>query len=131
MHHAEFSRPASCEELSKPISPITEIVTIYFPVDISATARAKVVSDTELFRKACEGPAGCKAHTAGWVLEDVDVPGQSEKGKAFVMLLGWDSIDAHNNCVKTPKVQEQVHLIAGLGQTSLTMHHVSLKQEAP
>lgn len=126
VYHAELtSVPANA--ISKPTSTVAEIVTIYFPSDIAKESQDKVASDTKKFREVLAGPGGCNASCGGWVLEEIDVPGKGTKGRAFVMMFGWDSIEAHNECVKTPRVQEHVHLIAGLsGMIGLEMCHVGL-----
>lgn len=127
VYHAELT-PFPPNTLSKPTSAVTEIATIYFPADISKESQDKVISDTTRFRDAVG--SGCNASSGGWVLEDVDLPGQEKKGKAFIMMFGWDSIEAHTECVKTAKVQEHVPLIVGLGQVGLEMCHVSLTEAA-
>ncbi|KAK5064806.1 hypothetical protein LTR84_000640 [Exophiala bonariae] len=104
--------------ISKPMSPVAEIVTIYFPSNLSTESQHKIVSNTGKFRSVLADPGGCNASSGGWIMEEVEVPGQGNKGRAFVMIFGWDSIEAHTECVKTPRVQEHVHLIAELEGTT-------------
>lgn len=105
------------------------MVTIYFPVDLPKASQEKITSNTREFRELLEVPGGCITSSGGWVLEEMVIPGQDKKGRAFQIMFGWDSIDAHNSFVKTPKIQEHVHLIAGLeGMISLDMCHVALTE---
>ncbi|KEF58322.1 uncharacterized protein A1O9_06248 [Exophiala aquamarina CBS 119918] len=129
IYHAELTPEPAPGILTKPQSPVTEVATIYFPVDLPELTQEKVVSDTKKFRAILDTPDGCIASSGGWVLEEVEIPGQDKKGKAFIMMFGWESIEAHNSFVKTPKVQEHVHLIAGLGGLiSLDMCHVAFTE---
>jgi hypothetical protein len=110
-------------------SPVVEIVTIYFPIDIARTSRDRVVSATKEFRDILQGNGGCIASSGGWILEEVSIPGHEEKGKAFIMTIGWSSVEDHDEFVKTPIVQSHAHLIGDLvGMISLTMCHVSLTE---
>lgn len=128
VYHAAFSPFPPRRTLSKAHSPVVEIVTIYFPADLPQASQSRVMADIRKFRDVLEGPGGCNASAGGWVLEDMTIPGSDEKSKAFVMMFGWNSVEAHIAFVRTPLVQEHVHLIAGLGQSSLDMCHVTLME---
>lgn len=128
VYHAALSPSPPRRTLSKAHSPVVEIVTISFPANLPQASQNTVTADIRKFRDVLESPGGCNASAGGWVLEDMLIPGSDEKGKAFVMMFGWDSVEAHSAFVKTPVVQEHVHLIAGLGQSSLDMCHVSLAE---
>jgi hypothetical protein len=129
VYHAELTPEPTLGTLTQPQSPVTEVVTIYLPADLSQASQDKIASDTRKFREVLEVPGGCITSSGGWVLEEVGIPGQDKKGKAFIMMFGWDSIEAHTSFVKTAKVQEHVHLIAGLvGLISLDMCHVALTE---
>jgi hypothetical protein len=115
--------------LSKVHSPVTEIVTFYFAADFPGPSHDKISSDTETFRNALKAPGGCNASAGGWVLDQVDLPNGQGKAKAFVMLIGWDSVDAHIKFLVDPIVQKYLPLIMGLpGVIGRDMCHVSLTE---
>lgn len=129
MYHAALAPFPPRQALSKVHSPITEIVTFYFAADFPEASHGKISSDTETFRKALAGPGGCNASAGGWVQEQVDLPNEQGKGKAFVMVIGWDSVDAHVAFLQDPVVQKHVPLIIGLpGVVARDMCHVSLTE---
>ena len=59
----------------------------------------KVVSDN----------AGDQARTGGGVIEDVEYEGK--KGKGYVGLLGWESVEAHMSFRETQKFKDNIHLL--------------------
>ncbi len=129
MYHAALTPFPPRQALSKVHSPVTEIVTFYFAADFPETSHDKISSDTETFRNALGAPGGCNASAGGWVLEQVDLPDGQGKGKAFVMVIGWDSVDAHTKFLQDPIVQKHVPLIIGLpGVIARDMCHVSLTE---
>lgn len=129
MYHAEFTPFPPRRTLNMAYSPVVEIVTVYFPANIPKTSQDKIASDIRKFRDVLEGPGGCNASAGGWVLEEVTTPGGEEKGKAYIMMLGWDSVEAHNEFIKTPIVQEHVYLMMDLpGPIGRNMCHVSLTE---
>lgn len=129
MYHAALTPFPARHALSKSHSPVTEIVTFYFAADFPEESYDKISSDTEKFRKALERPGGANHSSGGWVLELVDLPDNQGKGKAFIMVIGWDSIAAHEECLKDSIVQQHVPLIIGLpGVVARDMFHVSLTE---
>ncbi len=129
MFHAALKPFPPSQALSKTHSPITEIVTFYFAADFPEASHDKIASDTETFRNALEAPGGCNASAGGWVLEQIDLPNGQGNGKAFVMVIGWDSVDAHTQFLQNPIVKKHVPLIMGLpGVIGRDMCHVSLTE---
>jgi hypothetical protein len=129
MYHAALIPIHPSHVLSKVHSPVTEIVTFYFAADFPAASHDKISSDTKKFRAALEAPGGCNSSAGGWVLEQVDLPNGQGKGKAFVMVIGWDSVDAHTEFLEDPIVQKHVPLIIDLpGVIGRDMCHVSLTE---
>lgn len=62
-------------------------------------------------------------------MDQVDLPNGQGKAKAFVMLIGWDSVDAHIKFLVDPIVQKYLPLIMGLpGVIGRDMCHVSLTE---
>lgn len=110
-------------------SPITEIVTFYFAADFPDHLHDKVNADTTKFRKALEQQDGCNASAGGWAIEQVDLPDGQGKGKSYIMIIGWDSIEAHTQALQLPAVKDHVPLILGLpGVVAREMCHVALSE---
>jgi hypothetical protein len=54
------------------------------------------------------------ASAGGWVDEDIDIPGTDEKGKAYVLLVGWTSVDAHKEFCETQAFEDNIQSILGV-----------------
>ena len=96
LYHAHLTPFPATEALSDRVSPATEILMVYFPSDYSQADQDKFVEDFKRFVKAIEDNA--KTYTAsagGWVVEDLTIPGTSEKGKAYAAFIGWTSMEDH------------------------------------
>ena len=126
MYHAQFSPFPPSAPLE---APITALVTFYgFPSNEEAVTN-------KMFRKMYEGwerlvkeAPGHLATAAGFTLEDVDGPSgdKVEKAKAFMVVIGWDSIDSHTSFRETEAAKMA---FAQLKQQSgsVEVHHVEFK----
>lgn len=52
-----------------------------------------------------------RASVGGWVDEQVDIPGTDEKGRLYVLLVGWTSVEAHTEFRGTQAFQDSIHLL--------------------
>ncbi len=74
------------------IAPVTGVLTMYFPADYSAADKYILEEDFKRFLTTIEGNAPAPGTFAGgWVVEALPIPGTSDKAKAFVASLGWQS----------------------------------------
>lgn len=95
MFHVPFTPHPPTEALSDHVSPTSEINVHYFSSDFSdhdgfLEAYKQVVAGAEKTAKAQTASAG------GWTQEkDIPIPGTSEKGQAYVGIIGWNSMEAH------------------------------------
>lgn len=99
--------------LSAHVSPVTEILTVYFPLEYPDSDRKKfeenmkevfaVVGRQEIYR----GSAG------GWVLEDVPIPNTDNTGKAFEAFIGWESVEAFKSFQQTSDFAGILRLLKG------------------
>ncbi len=54
-----------------------------------------------------------RASAGGWVDEEIDIPGTDEKGKAYVLLIGWTSVEAHMEFRATKAFKDNVETLSG------------------
>lgn len=87
---------------------------MYFPTSYSEEDKKKVADDTKALIAVLEKEASTYRATAGgWVEEDLVIPGTNEKAKAFVLLIGWTSVEAHMAFRETKAFAENVHFLRG------------------
>ncbi|KAI0840734.1 hypothetical protein F5Y06DRAFT_261638 [Hypoxylon sp. FL0890] len=107
--------------------PVSEILTAYFPPDVSSEARDATAKTMREFLRKLEGfSEGMTGETAvGWSVEtDVDFKG--EPSRALVTVIGWTSVEAHGKVRESPEFAETVPMIRGLeGLRGMEMVHVT------
>ncbi|KIW18669.1 hypothetical protein PV08_02958 [Exophiala spinifera] len=114
LYHAHFDPHPARAALSKTTSPATEIIHMYFPTSYSEEDKKKVADDIKALSAVLEKEGSdFRAAASGWVEEDVDIPGTDEKAKAFVVLFGWTSVEAHLAFRETKPFAENIHLLRG------------------
>ncbi|KIX09467.1 uncharacterized protein Z518_00547 [Rhinocladiella mackenziei CBS 650.93] len=92
----------------------TEIITAYFPLDYSPEDQKTFDDGMKTFASVFEGSAnGFIGAFGGWVVEELDIPNTSEKGKVYVALIGWTSVEAHMKCRETQTFKDNVHYLRG------------------
>lgn len=115
MHHANFTPHPPTAALGT-ASPVTEVLTAYFEKeDDGFDAKVK-----QLVKAISENSEGFKGASGGWVIEDVEYEGK--KGKAYVGLLGWESVDAHMAFRETQAFKDNIHLVRK-DPLGLEVHH--------
>lgn len=113
-YHARFDPHPPQSALSDKISPTTEIVTMWFPTSISPLDQENILESVKRFISVLEKEAKTyKASAGGWVDEEIDISGTNEKGKAYVLLVGWDSVEAHMEFRQTQAFKDSIDLILG------------------
>lgn len=115
MLHANFAPHPPTAALGT-ISPVTEVLTFYFEkendgFDSKLRQFIKVIS---------ENAEGFKAASGGWVIEDVEYKGK--KGKAYVAILGWESVKAHMNFRETQAFKENINIVRA-DPLGMEVHH--------
>lgn len=87
---------------------------MWFPTTYSQDDQDKVVENVTAFISVFEREAkNYRASAAGWVDEEVDIPETDEKGKAYILLVGWTSVDAHVDFRDSQAFKNNIHLIVG------------------
>lgn len=103
-------------------SPITEVLTCYFEKEDDGF-QSKV---DQLIKAISENAEGFKAASGGWVIEDVEYEGK--KGKAYFMVLGWESVEAHMNFRETQAFKDNIHLLKE-GPLGMEVHHTEFMEK--
>lgn len=111
-------------------TPVAELLHLYFPAGDAFTADqlAGTAKNSQVFLDSLPGNvAGFTGQSAaGWALEELDFKG--EKARAFVVPIGWESLDAHVKYRDTEHFAKNISLIRGLeGLKGIEMFHVSTK----
>ena len=115
MLHANFAPHPPTAALGT-TSPVTEVLTFYFEgendgFDSKLRQFIKVISDNA---------EGFKAASGGWVIEDVEYKGK--KGKAYVAILGWESVEAHMNFRETQTFKDNINIVRA-DPLGMEVHH--------
>ena len=94
---------------------MTEIATMWFPTSYSQEDQDQVAENAKALASVLEKEATTyKASVGGWVDEEIDVPGTNgEKGKAYVLLIGWTSVEAHIEFRTTQAFKDNIHYLRG------------------
>ena len=126
MYHAQFSPFPPSAPLE---APITAIATFYgFPSDEETEANRAFREEYEGWECLVKEAPGHVATAAGFTLEDVDgLAGEKvEKGKAFMVVVGWDSVDSHTAFRRMEAAKMAFEKLV-LRAEGWEMHHVEFK----
>ena len=97
--HVHFKPHPASKALSDHISPITEIRTTYFSSDISESDQNDFA---ETFKQQVNKlndstDKATAAANGGWAVEEATIPRTSDKGKVYIGLIGWNSMEDHTS----------------------------------
>lgn len=107
---------------------MTEVLTCYFAAKDDKFQK----NAEELISTVKENAEGFKAASGGWVIEDVEHEsiGSGKKGKAFVAVIGWESVEAHMKFRETQCFKDNIHLLregpCGMVWTPFTIRFLSV-----
>jgi hypothetical protein len=95
----EFQKHITIDSDLRPAleAPVTEVLLVYFPSDISASDQANISTlAKDIINSGLATCKDAKAASFGWSLEnDCPVLGRSaEVGSLLAVLIGWTSVDA-------------------------------------
>ena len=130
LYHTHFYPHPPVNALSDINSPTTEILTYYFPTSYSEADQKKFEDDFKKFVSTLEEHASAHTGSAGgWVEEEVDVPGSSEKAKVYVAVLGWQSVEEHRAYQETQHFKDSIGGPRNAKDKKMTtVVHASLKE---
>lgn len=130
-HHTLSAHPSSSSDGPVTASPVTELVSFYFPPDF---AEADFDEPLQTFADAAAQHAqGLRASAHGWSVEkDIEhaslaAAGAKGKGKVWLLVVGWDSIDAHMAYRQTDAFRETIGGLRAKA-SGVEMHHVVFKE---
>lgn len=103
-------------------SPVTEVLTCFFEREVDGF-QSKF---NQLVKAVADNSEGFKAASGGWVLEDVEYEGK--KGKAYVGLVGWESVEAHMSFRETQAFKDNIHLLRE-DPLGMEVHHTKFVEK--
>lgn len=125
MNHVIFDPHPPSAAVSSTSSPVTEVLTCYLTSeDTQFQANARKL--LEVIKEKAEG---AKASASGWVIEDMEHEniGSGKKGKGFVGVIGWESVEAHMKFRETDAFKDNIKLLGGL--VAVEMHHTAFVEK--
>lgn len=120
-YHVKFN-PHPSPALANSTSPVTEVFTAQFPASISSSKQDEYVKNMEKLLEALKDAPGRTGTSAGWSEEVVN------DSKLFVGVIGWTSIDAHNEMRATQAFKDNAHLLRTDDVKEWGLYHVSLTE---
>ena len=121
LHHATLTPHPPTAALGA-ASPVTEVLTCYFETE-DAGFGSKV---DRLVKAIADNAEGFKGAAGGGVVEDVEYEG--EKGKAYVGLLGGESVEAHMKFRETQAFKDNIHLLRE-DPLGMEVHHTEFVEK--
>lgn len=127
IHHAYLRSPSQSGATSSLTAPVTELATFYFPSSISDSEQKEFDDTAATFNEVVEKHAeGCRGISGGWAVEEVEHASVG-KGRAYVLALGWDSVDAHMAFRETKEFKDAiVHVREKI--KGAAMYHVKFQE---
>lgn len=114
LYHARLTPHPPEAALADHVSPCTEILRVFFPTNYSDSDQKKTEEDIKKLVKAIEDNSDKYTGSAGgWVEEDVSIPDSEEKGKVYLVLIGWKSMEDHMAFRDTQAFKDNIHYLRG------------------
>ncbi|KAK1082524.1 hypothetical protein LTR33_003861 [Friedmanniomyces endolithicus] len=102
-------------------APVTEVATFFFEGAAPTAVLDRVTRFREVLNK--QHVSGVLGAAAGLSLEELESEGV--KGTAAMLLIGWESVDAHMAFQKTQLFKDSVGLLPMAEAKRVEMHHTS------
>lgn len=111
------------------MSPAVEFVTAYFHAGLTESEKVAYYKNFKNFMEQMIVDAeGLVAEAHGWVLEELEME-EGKKQKAFMLLIGWDSVDLHMKHRETDSFKKTIHLLRD-GTEAIESHHAKFVEGA-
>jgi hypothetical protein len=123
--HVDFQPEGALDKIIA--APVTEIATFVFGPDGVPSDYGDGLKKFGAALQAA-GVPGALGSAYGFALEEVEIDGQ--KGKALVLVAGWDSVDAHMQVRETQIFKDNIHYLRN-GVVAAEMHHVQFLEFLP
>lgn len=127
LHHVGFQPHPATAALSDTNAPVTEVLTLYFQQSVDTS---KVESELKKFMSGVEESIkdnSLKGSAGGWSEEGVENEKVGGKAKVYVAVIGWESVEAHNNAKKG--FESSMPILQGLGFKDINMVHVKFTEQ--
>lgn len=125
MLHVDFEPAGSYTKATS--APVTEVATFYFgskeaPADYLDGVRkfAEIFDDKEITSAGFLGAALGLSHE-----DNLKSPKEGLEGRAAVLVIGWESVEAHMKVRETQLFKDNIHLLRN-GVKDAEVHHVQL-----
>ena len=105
-------------------APVTEIATFYCEGEPGGEWKGNAAEAGEWLEREA-GKAGFVGAAYGVTHEEVEYKGV--KGKAAVVVIGWESVEAHMSFRETQTFKENIGLLRGEAK-AIEMHHVVMME---
>jgi len=111
-------------------SEATEFITAYFPADYSSEDQQTFHDSMKKFGAIVKSAwEGCRGSVGGWVAEELEDPKTSEKAKAYIALIGWQSVQSHMDFRETQSFKDNIHVLRGAKDLkNVAVVHVEAKE---
>ncbi|QDS71290.1 hypothetical protein FKW77_001258 [Venturia effusa] len=119
--HVEFRAPMA----TAAVAPITEMFTSYFPNDVDQSNVETTL--VEFVQNLGRNAKGCVAYTAGWIVEQLEHEKIEGKARAYVIAIGWESLEAHMAYRDTQTFKNDIVNVRAVAK-ALTMYHVEFSK---
>lgn len=85
---------------------------MWFPISYSQEDQNSVVQNAKSFVSVLHKETmSYRTSAGGWVDEEIDIPETDGKGKAFVLLVNWASIEAKMEFLGTDAFKNNIHYL--------------------
>lgn len=123
LYHIEFSSAGGFTAATS--APVTEVATFYLDSKSSSFETNARKFEKVITEGSAEGLLGA---SSGWSVEDIEHEklGAGNKGKAWVLVVGWQSKEAHIAFRETALFKENIGLLRD-GPKGVEMHHVAFR----
>jgi heme-degrading monooxygenase HmoA len=109
LFHVHFSPHPPQQALSDPSIGATEIIAAYFPGNYSETDRNTFEKGMRTLAAVAKEFDTCHDTTSGWVVEKLSIPDSDEEGTVYMVLVGWQSVEAHMAFRESQAFRDNIH----------------------
>jgi len=132
LFHVPFTPHPASHVLSDTNSPVTELITFYIdPSTENSAVEEPIKKFITILEDAMKDVPEYKGSAGGFAEEKVHNAKAGAECKAYVALIGWESVEAHKTNAAKPALKDNVHLLTGLpGLKDMSVTHAKLTESS-
>lgn len=112
LYHVHFKTHPPADAFT--LGAVTEVLQMYFPASYSdEDVKAFEARYEEFATITSAATPDVKAVFPGWSVEEVTIPGSEEKGKAFVLVIAWTTLQHHMDYRNSQSFTDSIPLLRG------------------